>query len=164
MQKVFIVITFICFSLATAAPYWDEQFPPGGGDHFPSDGDDHVPSDGGDHFPSGGNTNMWASKLCANISLAEEFLSNIQAVITQLNLNESFAQFLQQKVQEVAYIENSTNVALLSSNCTQYFNGLTTAQNADMEAKRQQQEYEDIGTRLLQQIIPTIFGYGIAHH
>ncbi|CAF3556230.1 unnamed protein product, partial [Rotaria socialis] len=79
MQKVFIVITFICFSLATAAPYRDEQFPPGGGDHFPSDGDDrfpsdgddHFPSDGGDHFPSGGNTNMWASKLCANISLAE---------------------------------------------------------------------------------------------
>ncbi|CAF2149283.1 unnamed protein product [Rotaria magnacalcarata] len=112
------------------------HFPSGGGGHFPSGGGGHFPSGGGGHFPSGGNTNNWASKLCANSSLAQAFLSNSQAVITQLNSNGSFAQFLQQKAQEVAYIENSANVALLSSNCTQYFNGLATAQNADMQTQR----------------------------
>ncbi|CAF1502328.1 unnamed protein product [Rotaria magnacalcarata] len=151
-QKLFIVITFIYFSLAMAGPMLGEKYPQsggehlpssggeyfrsGGGDRFPSGGGGHFPSGGGGHFPSGGNTNNWASKLCANSSLAQAFLSNSQAVITQLNSNGSFAQFLQQKAQEVAYIENSANVALLSSNCTQYFNGLATAQNADMQTQR----------------------------
>ncbi|CAF1215905.1 unnamed protein product [Rotaria magnacalcarata] len=164
MQKLLIVITFICFSLATAGPMLSGKYPQSGGEHLPSGGGEHFPSSGAGHFPSGGDTNNWASKLCANSSLAQAFLSKSQAVITQLNSNGSFAQFLQQKAQEVAYIQNSANVALLSSNCTQYFNGLTTAQKADMETERQQREYENIGTHLLQQIIPTIFGYGSEHH
>ncbi|CAF3312834.1 unnamed protein product [Rotaria socialis] len=129
-----------------------------------SDRDHPFPSAHGDHFSSGGDTNKWGSKLCGNNSLAQAFLSKSQAVFAQLNSNGSFAQFLQQKAQEVAYIQNSANVALLSSNCTQYFNGLAAAQNADMQKERQQRVYENISASLLQQIIPAIFGYGSQHH
>ncbi|CAF3441816.1 unnamed protein product [Rotaria socialis] len=153
MQKLVIVITFICFSLATA-----------GVDHLRSDRGHRFPSARGDHFSSGGNINMLASKLCANNSLAQAFLSKNQAAFTQLKSNGSFAQFLEEKAQEVAYIQNSPNVALLSSNCTQYFNGLATARNADRQKERQQREYERIGANLLRQIIPTIFGYGSQRH
>ncbi|CAF1573425.1 unnamed protein product [Rotaria magnacalcarata] len=168
MQKLFIVITFICFSLATTAAHRGEQrshgrgdrFLSGRGNRFPLGRGNRFPFGRGNRFPLGSNTNKWASQLCANSSLAQAFLSKNQAVFTQLNSNGSFAQFLQQKAQQVAYIQNSANAALLSSNCTQYFIGLTTAQYADMQKERQQQEYENIATRLVQQIIPTIFGYG----
>ncbi|CAM2718434.1 unnamed protein product [Rotaria socialis] len=217
MQKLVIVTTFICFSLATAGV---DHLPSGHGNHSQSAGGHHLrsghgnhsqstgghhlrsghgnhsqsghgnhsqstgghhlrsrrsdrkrsdrdhpfPSAHGDHFSSGGDTNKWGSKLCGNNSLAQAFLSKSQAVFAQLNSNGSFAQFLQQKAQEVAYIQNSANVALLSSNCTQYFNGLAAAQNADMQKERQQRVYENISASLLQQIIPAIFGYGSQHH
>ncbi|CAF3930241.1 unnamed protein product, partial [Rotaria sp. Silwood1] len=72
--------------------------------------------DGGDRFSLGGDINRWASTLCANSSLTQLFLNQTRALITQLNSNGSFAQVLQQKTQDIAYIESDTNAALLSSN------------------------------------------------
>ncbi|CAF2042584.1 unnamed protein product, partial [Rotaria magnacalcarata] len=132
--------------------------------HSGSAGVHRFPSGHGNHSPSGGHTNKRTSKLCGNSSLAQAFLSKSQAVIAELKSNGSFAQLLQQKAQEVAYMQNSANVALLSSNCTQYFNGLTAAKHADMKTQRQQHKYERIGAHLLQQIIPAIFGHGSEHH
>ncbi|CAF3222944.1 unnamed protein product [Rotaria sp. Silwood2] len=136
MNKLVILIAFICFGLVAARRHF-------GGEHH---------NDGGDRFSSGDDINRWASKLCANSSLAQSFLNQTRALITQLNSNGSFAQVLQQKTQEIGYIESDSNAALLSSNCTQYFKGLAAARNADMQTQRQQQEYQNIATRLFKQI------------
>ncbi|CAF1417392.1 unnamed protein product [Rotaria sp. Silwood1] len=144
MIKLVIFITFICFGLvATRRPF-------GRGNH----------NSDGDRFSSGGDINRWASKLCVNSSLAQLFLTQTRALITQLSSNSSYAQVLQQKAQQIAYIQNDTNGALLSSNCTQYFNGLATARNADMKIQRQQKEYQKIVNRLFKQIIASLWSNG----
>ncbi|CAF3704738.1 unnamed protein product [Rotaria sp. Silwood1] len=119
MNKLVIFTAFVsCFEVDSSAR-----------GHF---GEEYH-KDGGDHFSSGGDINRWASKLCANSSLVQSFLNQTRALIIQLNSNDSFAQVLQQKTQKIAYIESDTNAALLSSNCTQYFNGLAAVRNADMQ-------------------------------
>jgi hypothetical protein len=115
----------------------------------------------GDHSGEGGsgsNGNGFVTLLCANASLAQSFLTQIQQLINTLQSNGSFTQVLQARANEIAYIQNATDVALLSSNCTAYFIGLQNAKALDKLAGDQQEQYTWIAANLFSQIIQSLFG------
>lgn len=127
----------------------------------PYGGHHHHGSGGGDddRFPPNGDINRWARKLCANSNLAETYLNQTRALITQLSSNDSFTQYLQQKAHQIAYIDNDNDTSLITSNCTGYFNGLAAAQNADLAVQQQEKEYQNIANRLFKNIIKHLLDY-----
>ncbi|CAF3142331.1 unnamed protein product [Rotaria sp. Silwood2] len=144
MTKLVLFIAFVCLGFISARGPPNERY-----------------HEGDSHRPHNDENNHGISKLCANNSLAQSFLTQMRALITQLSSNDSFAQVLQQRAHEIAYIQNNTDAQLLSSNCTQYFEGLDAAQDADLQAQRQQEQYERTVTYLFQEIIAALLGYNI---
>ena len=98
------------------------------------------------------------SNLCANESLAQEFLIQTQQLIDTLQSNGSFTRFLEDRAQGIAYIENSANNDLASSNCTAYFNGLKTAKDADRIVAQKNREYYGIAAKAMRKIIRNLRG------
>jgi hypothetical protein len=90
--------------------------------------------------------------------LAQSFLTQVQQLITTLQTNGSFGQVLTSVAQEVAYIQNSTDAALLSTNCTAYFAGLNSAIQADQQAAQIQLQYQLIAAQQFSQIVYTLVG------
>jgi hypothetical protein len=107
---------------------------------------------------SNGGAGQWATKLCDNASLAEAFLNQTQQLILQLQANGSYAGVLQERAQEVAYLQNATNTALLSSNCTGFFIGLSNACKLDKLAEAQEEQYEQNAAGLFKQIVQSLVG------
>ncbi|CAF3737705.1 unnamed protein product [Rotaria sordida] len=142
VQKFKLSQIMICFGLAAPREHSDKE----------------QHKDGGDHFASTGNVKRLASRICANSNSTQSFLTQARAHVAQLNSNPSFAQVRQNKTQEMAYIESDDKAALLSSNCTQYFNGLAVARNADKKMQRQQQKDQTTGAPLFQKIVSSLFG------
>ena len=101
-----------------------------------------------------------STKLCANQSLADAFLAQMQELINTLQTNGSFTQVLADRAQEIAYIQSATNTALLSSNCTAYFTGLTTAINADRAVVKTREQYFRAAADATKQIIVNLIGRG----
>jgi len=95
--------------------------------------------------------------------LAQDFLADIQALITTLQSNGSYSQVLTNHAQEIAYIQNSTDAALLSTNCTAYFAGLNSAIQADQQAAQIQLQYQLIAAQQFSQIVYTLVG-GRGYH
>ena len=104
------------------------------------------------------NSDQWIAKLCANSSTAQSFLNQTQQLIGVLQLNSSFAGALQRQTQQITYIQSADNAALLSSNCTGFFSGLKAARQRDWKAGKQQQQYQQIVRRLLENIIRSLTG------
>ena len=77
---------------------------------------------------------MFVSKICSNQTVAQELLTEMQQLLNTFQSNGSFAQFLADGAQEVAYIQRPSSAALLSSNCTGFFIGLKNAKDADQVA------------------------------
>lgn len=113
-------------------------------------------------FQSPNNGIEWSSNLCNNGTLAQSLVANIQAFITTLETNGSFTGVLQQHNQAIAYIQNSANTNILSSNCTAYFNGLTNALKLDKIAEEQEENYEESVYRQLRQILQSVIGSPIS--
>jgi hypothetical protein len=118
---------------------------------------------GSDHSgegSNGGNHSNWATKLCANSSLAQSFLTQTQQLITDFQSNGSYTQVLQSRAQEISYVQDANNANLLSSNCTGFFVGLGDAQSADKLAEDQQKQAARTAGQLLIQIIVSLVGGG----
>lgn len=98
------------------------------------------------------------SRLCANQTVAEEFLSQTQQLINTLRSNGSFTRFLADRAQGIAYIENSENADLLATNCTAYFNGLKAAKDADRILAGTNRDFYGAAAKAMRQIIRNLFG------
>ncbi|CAF4795708.1 unnamed protein product [Rotaria sp. Silwood1] len=104
----------------------------------------------------GSNEDSWTSNLCSNDTVAQSFLTQTRQVINDLQSNGSFAQALQKRAQFISYIQDDNNAEQLSSNCTEYFNGLKNAKNLDKQALEQERQYEQIANSLFRQIIQSL--------
>jgi len=90
--------------------------------------------------------------------VANLFPSTIQAVITNLQSNGSFSGFLAAYANSIAYIENATNTALVSSNCSAYVSGLQSALQADQNNLQLQKSYIQAAFSSLAQAIQSLTG------
>ncbi len=90
--------------------------------------------------------------------MASTFFGEVQQLITTLQGNGSFAQVLAARAQAIAYVTNSANTALLSSNCTAFFSGLQAAKKADQAAAQVQQQYFRIAGQALFALIQSVTG------
>lgn len=127
----------------------------GGGDG--DSGDDDSGGDG-DRGHGHGHGDGGLSNICNNLTVAGQFPAAVQAVITTLQSNGSFAAVLASKAQEIEYVTNATNTALISTNCTAYFDGFNTARETDQEAQKAAQQYYKIAGDLLKQAIQALTG------
>jgi len=108
---------------------------------------------------SNGGAVQWLSYLCNNQTLAQSLMNQIQQFLTNLATNNSYAEILSEHNQAIAYIQSGTNTAVLSSNCTGYFDGLNNARKLDEIAQKQQEKYAENANRQLMQIIQSVIGY-----
>ncbi|CAF4453501.1 unnamed protein product, partial [Adineta steineri] len=108
------------------------------------DSDKHgPPMHGGPKGPGGNHSKdngQWATKICANDSIAQQFLTQTQALITQLQGNSSFGQVLACRQNEINFINDANSASLLSSNCTGFFDNLKAAKQVDEQAQEQQKD------------------------
>ncbi|CAM4795615.1 unnamed protein product [Rotaria magnacalcarata] len=105
------------------------------------------------------NTNApWGTKLCANSTVAQSFVTQTQQVIANLQSNGSFTQALQNRANAIAYLVNGANVDLLSSNCTSYFSGLRNAKMLDNKAVAKAIRLDKTAQRLLSQVVKSLVG------
>ncbi|CAF1091562.1 unnamed protein product [Rotaria sp. Silwood1] len=132
MIKILIFVAILCLGLVSARGF-------GGNRH--------------DGSSEENNNNVPLSKLCDNITVAQTYVTQLQGNITALVNNGSFTTWLQQHVQEVAYIQNASNTDLLLSNCTAYFSGLLAARALDQTAQDQQKQYMTIADRLIGDVL-----------
>ncbi|CAF3031697.1 unnamed protein product [Rotaria socialis] len=109
--------------------------------------------------PSRNNTNdSWGTKLCANSTVAQSFLTQTQQVIANLRSNGSFTQALQNRANAIAYIGNQANGDLLSSNCTSFFSGLRNAKALDKKAVATAIRLDNTAQRLLSRVVKSLLG------
>ena len=128
----------------------------GGGRGF--GGPNHGPGGGGPNWGQGGNGNGCSYLFCNNATLGSSFLTQIQQLITTLQSNGSFTQVLSAHANAIAYLTNSANTALLSSNCTAFCSGLQAAKQADQAAGQVQQQYARSAGQAVSQIIQSLYG------
>ncbi len=102
-------------------------------------------SNAGGHRPS--------SNICDDKTQADSFVIKIRQLINTLETNGSYTEILNKHVHAIAYIESSSTEVLISSNCTEYFNGLNAARKLDTKAEEQQAELEDNANRLFSKIL-----------
>ena len=116
----------------------------------------------GERRPGGpggdGSLDQISSKICANETLPPIFLAQMQQLFTTLQANGSFSQALTDRAQEVAYIQNANNAAVLSSNCTGYFSNLKIALNADRAVVEAREQYQRIVAKAIMDIIGNLIG------
>ncbi|CAF4720102.1 unnamed protein product [Rotaria sp. Silwood2] len=147
VKIVIVVVALVCFGLVSARGV--ENDGRGGGDN-------HGEHNGG--FTHGNGYTV-ASIVCDNGTLAQPFLAAIQAVTAQLINNGSFADWLQERAQEVAYFQSTTNGDLLASNCTGFFTGLDGARALDRTAKSQRMQYTMTANNLFEGTVFNLLGY-----
>ncbi|CAF3297640.1 unnamed protein product [Rotaria socialis] len=147
MNKFVIVVVLVCLGLVSAGRNGGppEKHGGGGGGHS------------GERY--GGSSGTLASKACANATVAQSLVTQMQALITQLTSNGSFTAALQQRAQELAYYNNAANTPLLTSNCTQYFAGVTAATALDKAAQMAQIQYTNVANNLIQGIFRSVGVY-----
>ncbi|CAF4102988.1 unnamed protein product [Rotaria sordida] len=158
MVKLIILIALVCLGLVSAGGNGRQR---GDSRHDNSRHDNSRHDDshrGGDnHYggPIGGRDygNTGESRFCANSTLVQSYVKQMQAVITQLNNNGSFTDFFEKRKEETSYLQNADNTALLTSNCTQYFKGLDSARTRDKVAQNLRDRYTEIANQLLGNIL-----------
>lgn len=119
---------------------------------------------GFDDGPSGENgecifSNSLGTKLCNNVTTAQSFVNQTRSQITVLSTNGSFTNFLQNHAQAVAYLQNTGNDGLISTNCTGYFTGLQAANTIDVNNELQIRNYTIIANNAIKSILFNIIGY-----
>lgn len=78
-----------------------------------------------------------STSICANNATAPSYLSQTLALITNLQANSSYNSVLQlQNANFISYLKNTTNQALLTTNCIAFVANLKTAIAADEQAER----------------------------
>ncbi len=81
------------------------------------------------------------ASICSNNSTAQSYLSQTLALINKLQANSSYNSVLQlQSANFVSYLQNTTNQALLSNNCTAFMTNLKAAKSADNAAEYTRQQ------------------------
>lgn len=106
----------------------------------------------------GGGQRDWSAVICANSTTAQNFLTQTRAVITTLQNNGSYTQFLADRINAVTYIQNAGNDATLTSNCTAYISGLNAARAADRVVLDARRQLEENAVRLLAQVVQSLVG------
>ncbi|CAF4161219.1 unnamed protein product, partial [Rotaria sordida] len=124
-----------------------------GGFGRPSGDSHHDDSHHGGPIGERNSGNTKESKLCDNSTLVQSYVNQMQTTITQLNNNDSFTNFFQQRKEELSYLQNADNTAFLTSNCTQYFKNLDAARASDKVAQNLRARNTDIANRLLENIL-----------
>ncbi|CAF3090235.1 unnamed protein product [Rotaria sp. Silwood2] len=162
MMKLIIIVAFLCLGLVSTRGFRD---------HGRSGGNKYRERERGYHFYGqrtgyyyhGGfnedNRNTVSSILCTNTTLAQLYVTQVQAIITQFINNGSFTDWLQQHAQEMAYFQSDANTVLLSSNCTGYFRGVDVVRALDTTAQNQREQYTKIANGLFEDILLNLVGY-----
>ncbi|CAF2794245.1 unnamed protein product [Rotaria sp. Silwood2] len=136
MTKIVIFVALICATISSPlAPKFDQS----------------------QSFHNFFNKQIWSSKLCQDITLAQTYLTNIQQFITSLEGNDTYAQVLEKRANAIAYFKNADNETI-SSNCTQFFIGLKNARKLDTQVLIKQLEYEEYIRDRYKQIIQLLVG------
>ncbi|CAF2492047.1 unnamed protein product [Rotaria sp. Silwood2] len=155
MSKLLVFVVLLCVVLASCHPGESHKR---GGNHGPDNGPQGKPEFWDRPHGNHNYDQNWASILCANDTLAQEYLTQTRQVINSFRSNETFTEALQNRQQVIAYIENENNEDLLSSNCTAFFIGLKSARNLDMDAMNLQRQLERIVGSSLFNIIQSLIG------
>ena len=113
---------------------------------------------GGEDGRPGGDRRDWTAVICANSTLAQNFLTQTRAVLAALQTNGSYTQFLADHSNAVSYLQNTANDATLSSNCTGYFSNLNAARAADRTVLDARRRLQENAVRLLGQVVQTLVG------
>lgn len=93
------------------------------------------------------------TSICSNSTIAQSYLSQILSLIQTLQANTTTNATLQQRYSSfVSYLQNSTNQAVLTSNCTTFVSNLKVAQAADKNRECVAQELEDRIQQQFQQV------------
>lgn len=108
--------------------------------------------------PTFNNQTRWQTALCDNSTIAESFLPKVRELIRTLQGNSSFTKILEMKSNQIAFILNEENTALISSNCTAFFDGLRTARNQDRETMMTVKNYGRIAQRLFMKLVRSLTG------
>lgn len=91
--------------------------------------------------------------ICSNSTTAQSYLSQALSLITNLQANATTNAVLQQQYPNfVAYLKNTSNQALLTSNCTSFVSNLKVAQRADkiavltteLQARQIQRQFQQV--------------------
>jgi hypothetical protein len=118
------------------------------------------PGGGPSHF--GGGRPFFSrnsSSICANSTTAQSYLTQILALINNLQANASCNAVLQlQDPNFVSYLNNATNQALISSNCTAFVIGLKNATWADKTAQRTQLQLAFNIQQQIRQVASNVIG------
>lgn len=93
---------------------------------------------------------------CSNLTAVQSFASQYQTLITELTNNGSFTQWLQDHAQELTYIQNADNIALIDSNCTAFFSGLASARALDQTALLQKRQYSENAQNRVNQLLAAL--------
>jgi hypothetical protein len=81
------------------------------------------------------------ASICSNNTIAQSYLSQVLSLINNLQANSSYNAILQLQFDNfVSYLQNTTNQALVSTNCTTFVNDLKAAKSADQEAESTRQK------------------------
>jgi len=79
-------------------------------------------------------------------------------LITNLQSNGSFTDVLTERATEIAYLQDTSNDGLLTSNCTAYFTGLDSARQTDRTAVEAKQQYFRAAQQAFFEILRSIIG------
>jgi len=105
---------------------------------FANSGFNLLPSFLGFFQPSHGHT---PTSICSNTTTAQLYVSQTLILINNLQANSTYNSTLKlQYANFVSYLQNTTNQALLTTNCTVFFANLKAAQLADNAAENTRQQ------------------------
>lgn len=80
------------------------------------------------------------ASLCANSTIAPSYVTKVVTIINSLQANATTNAFLQrERANFVAYVKNTVNQVLASTNCTGFLTGLKSAMEADVRINQAQQ-------------------------
>jgi hypothetical protein len=99
------------------------------------------------------------TSICSNTTTAQSYLSQTLALINNLQANSTYNSTLKlQSANFVSYLQNTTNQALLSTNCTIFFTNLKAARLADKAAERTRQQITSEIERKFEQVTRNVTG------
>ena len=108
---------------------------------------------GGGFFSYFGFGNRDKTSVCSNITSAQSYLTQILPIINSLLANSTYKPILESGwTNYIAFLQNTTNQALLSSNCTVYVANLKAAVVADDNAERIRDDIASIIDKKFEQV------------
>ncbi|CAF0865800.1 unnamed protein product [Rotaria sordida] len=94
------------------------------------------------------------TSICKNTTISQSYLSQILSLINNLQADSLYNSVLQiQMANVVSYLQDTTNQALLLTNCTTFVTNLKAAKSVDKTAERTRQQIASDIHRPFQQVV-----------